>query len=788
MRTLVFCKMLLLSCLIFPFKSIAQKKPNVIFIAVDDMSIAFDAFGDSDVHTPNFARLMQHGMLFKQTYCQYAMCSPSRTSLLSGKRPDSTGVTSNTTDIRTVLGANFKFLPEYFHDYNYHTQRFGKISCDHEDEISWDSTFDLDFKHYAVAGDPIWWIDTASKTSEQNVTGQITAALVNKLKQPIPQSFFYGIGLSTHNPYTPILSAWNKTGDSSEQRLLPVDNNGTITNVQGNGSSNIHLPNTPVNDTDDIPPIAINKDILYKTDPEWRDLKHAYYAEVSELDDHLGVLLDQVDSLNLWDNTIVVFWSDHGIQLGEHEGLWLKKTLFEEALRVPFVICAPGKRTGICNKPVELIDIFSTLTELCGLPTSPGEEGSSLVPLLENPNAEFKKAVFAQVSRPVNHNLIEARAARTDNFHYNSWIGNGEELYDVQADPFEYTNLINNPAYADTLNEMRTILANGWSQYLPQRVFYKDQDGDGYGNLADTVHSNNIPSGYVTDSTDCNDTNANVHPGAVEICNGIDDNCDGRIDENTSQAAITPTGTVNICKGSSATLSANSGAGITYQWLKNGVPISGATHKSYVTRQAGNYKVTESSASGCTATSEATTVIVNDNPGATIKALGNLNICSTGSVKLQSKLGSGYTYQWELNATNIAGATDKNYIAAIAGNYSVTVTNSNGCSKSSAVLTVTNSCGAFANDSNYFDTDYKLSLSPDPSHGNIKVTYNSGKGGRIELKIFDIRGRLVFTKTEISVKGSNIYPLNLPTSYSGVYYLELSEDNVVNRIKFICTQ
>jgi arylsulfatase A-like enzyme len=407
-------------------------------------------------------------MLFKNTYCQYAICNPSRTSLLSGKRPDATGVTNNKEPMRAKLGASYKFLPEYFHAYNYRTERFGKIVCSDEKELKWDNALEIKTKHYNVSGAPIWWIDTVSETEKETVGGQLIDEVVKKLEQPVSQPYFYALGLTTHNPYTPILDAWNRTGDSSKKILLPVDSKRTFTNVKGNSSDNIHLPNTPSNDTADIPEIARDKDLLKFSTTEWKNFRHAYYAEVSQMDASLGVLLDELDKKNLWSNTVVVFYSDHGVHLGEHQGFWLKKTLFEESLRVPFVICAPGKKTGVSDKLVELVDIFSTLTELCGLPKPPGQEGISLVPLLNNPDIEWKKAIFAQVSTPATRgNFIEARAVRTQNFHYNSWDKYGEELYNLEKDPNEYTNLIDNPAYAAVLDTMRKFLAGGWISALP---------------------------------------------------------------------------------------------------------------------------------------------------------------------------------------------------------------------------------------------------------------------------------------------------------------------------------
>ncbi len=463
------CYLLLLIC--YQLNSLnvaAQKKLNVIFIGVDDLSIAFDAYRNPQAPAPNFARLMQHGMLFRKTYCQYPVCSPSRTSILSGQRPDKTGITSNSQSLREVLGNKFRFLPEYFHDYNYRTERFGKATCAHENEITWDHVVESAKKTVHVKnGVPAWWIDTMHEDESETGNGVVTDAVIKKIQNPVSQPYFYSLGLTTHNPFTPILTSWNKTGDSATKELLPVDAKGTITNVRGNGSDNIILPNTPANDTADIPKIAL-KDLLQYPSDEQKRIRHAYYGEIIEMDVSLGVLLDELDRLNLWNSSILVFYSDHGLQMGEHQGMWMKNTLFEESLRVPFIICAPGKKTGICNKLVELVDIYSTLTELCGLPAPPDQEGLSLVPLLENPEIEWKKAIFSQDARPIGGGFeIMGRSVRTDSFHYNSWAQFGEELYNIKTDSHEYTNLAQKTKYNDILIEMRDFLEKGWVSALP---------------------------------------------------------------------------------------------------------------------------------------------------------------------------------------------------------------------------------------------------------------------------------------------------------------------------------
>jgi hypothetical protein len=215
------------------------------------------------------------------------------------------------------------------------------------------------------------------------------------------------------------------------------------------------------------------------------------------------------------------------------------------------------------------------------------------------------------------------------------------------------------------------------------QTMYPDADNDGYGNplLSELVCSQT--PGYVSSGTDCNDNIATIHPGASDICNNLDDNCDGVKDEHAITATITPSGNVTICKDASLTLVANNGSAISYQWQKNGVDISGATNASYVTSKAADYKVNESNTLGCTATSPVTTLVVATNPPATITALGNLDICITGSVILQANTGTSLSYKWLKGGNEISGETNESYTATKGATYKVVVTNSSGCTKTS---------------------------------------------------------------------------------------------------------
>lgn len=692
-------------------------KPNVIFIPVDDLSIGFGSYGNPEAPTPNVSRLMQHGTMFKQVYVQYALCNPSRTSVLSGKRPNSTGVLSNATSMRVKLGSTYKFLPEYFDSYGYYTGKFGKMTCGHDDEVAWDYVYDSvpGDGTKDIGGEVHWWVDTIHKTPMETKYGQYLTALLRKMREPRSVPYFFGYGLATHNEFDPPIESWNKIGDPGVKELLPVNLAGDL-GVYANGSGNITLPNTPVNDADDIPLPALKGLTPYPTD-EWKRIRHAYYGEMVSMDDVLGVLLDELDRTNAWQNTIVVFFSDHGIQTGEHNGLWFKQSLFEGCLRIPLVICAPGKPGGgIHNSPVEAVDIYSTLAELAGLPAPVGQEGSSLVPLLERQNISWKKAAFSQVRRVDRTGSSDTtlyNSVRTTNYHYNNWDTSGEELYDLIIDPDEFTNQVNNIAYARILDSMRNLLAANWQGALPpkytKKTFYKDADADSFGTRNDSVIAYFAPSGYVKTPGDCDDTKSYVYPGANErSCNGIDDNCNGVIDENKVLPTIsTPEG---------------------------------------------------------------------------------LDICTNGYVTLQASGGTGAVYQWKKNGSNIASATKKSFKAKSVGAYTVEVTNPNtGCIAESLPVNVMNSCNLVVMNSDALSTgsNARFTLYPNPSRGNIAVTYKSSNAGGIIFNVYDVTGRLVYNKREQTLKTSNTYNLNLAKLNVGVYYLEVNDHNAKQRIKFI---
>jgi len=286
-------------------------------------------------------------------------------------------------------------------------------------------------------------------------------------------------------------------------------------------------------------------------------------------------------------------------------------------------------------------------------------------------------------------------------------------------------------------------------------TYYADADHDGYGNPNVSVQACSKPFGYVSNNTDCDDTKSSVHPGAKDLCNGIDDNCNGQIDENAITASITPSGTVSYCDGSNITLTANSGSNLSYQWQKNSVNISGATKKTYTTSVGASYTVKESNTYSCSSTSAATIVNKVSKPAATITALGSLNICHTGSVVLQANTGTGLTYQWLKSNSNILGATNSSYTATVQGTYKVVVTNSTGCSKTSSGVSVTKSCRE-GDDTDDELAAGELNIYPNPTTERFIVDLHLANdvNKEVTIQIYNSLGQLVQEEKTMSVDGT----------------------------------
>lgn len=451
---LVFCSAL--------FAAPAAKRPNVLLIVSDDLAATLGAFGHPQAKTPNLDALARRGVRFDRAYCQFPHCNPSRASLLSGFRPNTTRVTDNADNLYTNL-PGVVTLPHLFRQHGYATARCGKIfhlgvptgleSMD--DPQAWDfGTPFKDERPYPPERPSVVTVKTGNKQGltwkeipggdEELVDGNFARTAVGWLERRDPaKPFFLAVGF--HRPHLPLVAP------AKYFDLYPFD---TIT-----------LPVEPADDEADIPLPARNGSVgqyaMTATPDQRRAAIRAYLATVSYMDAQAGKVLDALKRLGVADNTIIVFTGDHGWHLGEH-GLWHKRSLFEESARVPFIVHAPGaKGNGRPSQSlVELLDVYPTLCDLAGVPAPENLEGRSLRPVLADPKASIHDGAFTQARRGPNAQNW-GRSVRTARWRCTEWDEgrNGIELYDHDADPREYTNLANDPKHAAVLKQLRAMLA-----------------------------------------------------------------------------------------------------------------------------------------------------------------------------------------------------------------------------------------------------------------------------------------------------------------------------------------
>lgn len=435
-----------------PVEGASKQKPlNVLFIAADDLRVELGCYGDTIVKSPNLDRLAARGTLFNHAYCQQALCNPSRASIMTGLRPDTLRIWDLPTHFREVR-PDVVTLPELFKQNGYFTRNIGKIFHNWRQAIEGDpqSWSVPAMMHFATHDSDVAMVEgeappnlvTTVRTECRDVPdeayfdGRIAAEAVKALREIKDRPFFLAVGFwKPHLPFNPPRRYWDLYD--------PAD---------------VALPPNPDPPTD-VPEIALHngRELLGKkggdplTDDEVRELRRGYYAGVSYLDAQVGKLLDELDRLELTDRTIVVFWSDHGFHLGEHD-LWCKTSNFELDARVPMMIAVPKpKHAGaVAEAPVELVDLYPTLAELCGLCTPEVLDGTSLVPILNDPAATVKPAAYTQHPRPAYYQgqpEVMGYSVRTADRRYTEWrdYATGEvvarELYDHQSDARETKNL-----------------------------------------------------------------------------------------------------------------------------------------------------------------------------------------------------------------------------------------------------------------------------------------------------------------------------------------------------------
>lgn len=454
---------------------------NVLLIVSDDLSVRLGCYGDKLAKSPHIDKLAARGVRFDRAFCQSPLCNPSRASFLTGLRPDRTRVYENDTHFREFV-PNIVTLPQSFEAAGYATARVGKlyhynvpasIGTDGlDDPPSWQQTRNPRGRDKADEdrittinpsltgpgrfGGTLSWLAADGADAEQT-DGMIATAAIELMEQWRDRPFFLGVGF--FRPHTPYVAPrkWFE--------LYPL--------------ASLAPPRAPAGWLKTVPAAAREH-----AKPEEADLSdeirrqaiQAYYASISFMDAQVGRVLDALERLKLADQTIVVFLSDHGYQLGEHD-LWQKRSLYEWSLRVPLIVSVPGNRANgqVCRRAVELVSLHATLADLCGI-SAPATDGESLRPLIEAPDAAWERPAFSQIARtdPAiprtrKHRAItyQGHTLRTDRYRYIEWDGDakGAELYDELADPEELKNLADDPAYAALALRFQRLLA----QQFPNR-------------------------------------------------------------------------------------------------------------------------------------------------------------------------------------------------------------------------------------------------------------------------------------------------------------------------------
>ena len=468
------CSMLLQIILALGPEATAQpkgrKKYNVVFIIADDLRPELGAYGVPGIKTPNIDGLAARSTRFDRAYTQYPVCNPSRSSFLTGRYPTETKVLNNNDYFRRIDPSTVT-LPQYFKNNGYSTLRTGKIFHGGiDDQVSWTEGGEPTDPNITERGNPNFrpaqqsqsdpaqaqtaGVNTADRGSDRIVVlegegethGDYRAATraVNFIQKYKDQPFFLAVGfVKPHSPPT----APKKYFDLYDVNKipLPVDF----------GTSPKALAGAP-----EISISPRNADLFIgrESPPELsREMKRAYWASTSFMDAQVGRVLEALEKNGLRDDTIIVFFGDHGYHLGE-KGKWSKAySLYELGLRVPLLIAMPNQKGQASKRVVELLDLYPTLAELCDLPKPDRQSGESIARVVKSPNAAFDRPAYSVTV----YGKSFGRSIRTSKWHYVEWDEgkSGRMLYAVEDDPHELKNLSEDPKYASVVSDMKALLA-----------------------------------------------------------------------------------------------------------------------------------------------------------------------------------------------------------------------------------------------------------------------------------------------------------------------------------------
>ncbi len=426
------------------------KRPNVLFIAIDDLNDWVSCLGGHpQVETPNIDRLAKRGVLFSNAHCQAPICNPSRVSLLTGVRPSTSGVYDLNQPLRRAPALRGAVtLPANFMASGYHVLGRGKIYHGKPYADEWH-----DFKVRPDARNKQFRVKPISRLPKIRVRdfgpidlpeeqfGDVINArwAAEALKQDFGKPFFMAVGIRL--PHVPLYAP---------QKYF-----------ERHPKKGVMLPRIKPDDLADLPPAGVaitrymdktplNHEAVLKTE-SWHEAVAAYLACTEFVDHCVGLMLDSLDKSAHAKNTLVVLWSDHGWHLGEKR-LWAKRSLWEESTRVPMILAGPGLAKGRCGRPVQLLDLYPTLAELCRLAKPPQTlEGHSLLPLLREPRAPWPHPAITTFQR-------NDHAIRTERWRYIRYANGDEELYDHTTDTEEWHNLAGEMRFRPVITKFRSYL------------------------------------------------------------------------------------------------------------------------------------------------------------------------------------------------------------------------------------------------------------------------------------------------------------------------------------------
>ena len=423
---------------------------NVLFIIIDDLKPTLGTYDHPMVKSPNIDKLAAMGVQFNNAHCNFAVCGPSRGSFLTGIRPENLGILNNTTPLQSVLGDKIT-LPNLFRKNGYETIGIGKTfhdkTPDHEDMKAWDAYYKFESTALGLTGEqrnvtdgvlPWCYWQAAEGTDDDQEDGQMAKKAVEIIKTKRDKPFFLAVGFEKpHDPFV----APKKYFD-----MYPLEDCDPIELPDGYQPPYEHSL------------LPWSKEFDKFDEQDKREFLRSYYACTSFMDAQVGRLLDALEATGQLDNTLIVFFGDHGYHLGENKW-WNKVTLYEQGTRAPFIIAgnAVGKKGIKSEAMFEFIDIYPTMAELMNLKDTPDYlEGESFASVVDNPELPFKNEVYAVTKRGEKM----GRMVKNKEWRYIEWDGgeNGSELYDQKNDPLEYSNLAENTEYATVVNKMKAIL------------------------------------------------------------------------------------------------------------------------------------------------------------------------------------------------------------------------------------------------------------------------------------------------------------------------------------------